>query len=219
MASPKVILARIREPFCIDGHALRISLTLGITLYPDNGQDQHKLRANANASMAYAKSVGCSSYSFFEASMMANVSEQLQLMQDLRQALDHNELTLHYQPKFMTPAGPITGVEALLRWSHPEHGLIPPDVFIPLAEKTGLIVLIGEWVLNQACKQLKQWHTPTQPNWNIAVNLSALQFSHASLIHTVRAALDRHALTPHFLTLEVTESTAMRDVDASLPAN
>ncbi|NYT63313.1 bifunctional diguanylate cyclase/phosphodiesterase [Alcaligenaceae bacterium] len=210
------ILASIREPFGIAGHSLRISITIGITIYPDNGQDQHKLRTNANASMTYAKSLARGSYSFFEMSMTANVNEQLQLTQDLRRALNHNELTLYYQPKFIAPAGPITGVEALLRWSHPEHGLISPDVFIPLAEKTGLIVPIGEWVLDQACKQLKQWHYAGHSSWSMAVNLSALQFRHVSLTQTVRNALDQHALEACYLTLEVTESTAMRDVDASL---
>lgn len=210
------ILASIQEPFQIAGYTLRVSATIGIAMYPDNGLHQNDLRTNANAAMSHAKTLGHNKYCFFEASMHSNVHQQQRLMQDLRTALDQQELMLHYQPKFSAPDGPISGVEALLRWQHPEQGQIPPDVFIPLAEKTGLIVPIGEWVLDQACKQIKQWHNEGRAGWTMAVNLSALQFSHANLIQTVHDALQRHALEPHYLTLEVTESTAMRDVEASL---
>ena len=123
---------------------------------------------------------------------------------------------LHYQPKVLAPSGPMIGVEALLRWQHPLHGLITPDQFLPLAEKTGLIVQIGEWVLGEACRQMRLWLDAGHSDWSIAVNLSALQFAHAGLLDAVRDALQQHALEPAHLILEVTESTAMRDADASL---
>jgi EAL domain-containing protein (putative c-di-GMP-specific phosphodiesterase class I) len=126
------------------------------------------------------------------------------------------ETALQYQPKFTAPDGPVIGVEALVRWAHPTRGMIAPDQFIPLAEKTGLIVPIGEWVLDEACRQISEWREAGRRDWTMAVNLSALQFRHAGLIQTVREALKRHALEPGCLTLEVTESTAIRNADASL---
>ncbi|MFM0140552.1 putative bifunctional diguanylate cyclase/phosphodiesterase, partial [Caballeronia grimmiae] len=123
---------------------------------------------------------------------------------------------LHYQPKYRAPSGPVIGAEALIRWQHPTLGLIPPADFIPLAEKTSLIVSIGEWVLDQACGQMKAWLDAGHAGWTIAVNLSSLQFGHAGLVETVADTLARHQLAPQSLTLEITESTAMRDVEASL---
>ncbi|CAB3810078.1 putative bifunctional diguanylate cyclase/phosphodiesterase [Paraburkholderia fynbosensis] len=210
------VLTAIQEPFQVAGRVLRISTSIGIAMYPGDGGHRGDLLANADAAMYHAKSLGRNVYCFFEASMNAHVHEQLQLVQDLRSALVRHELILQYQPKFTAPNGPVIGVEALVRWSHPTRGLIAPDLFIPMAEKTGLIVPIGEWVLDEACRQISEWRTAGHWDWTMAVNLSALQFSHASLIQTVRETLERYALEPHCLTLEVTESTAMRDADASL---
>ena len=210
------LLEVVREPFMAGGHELRVSTSIGIAIYPGNGDNQHDLLTNADAAMYHAKGLGRNAYSFFEPSMNADVHHQLQLVQDLRRAVERNELVLHYQPKFNAPNGPIMGVEALVRWQHPQRGLVPADEFIPLAEKTGLIVPLGAWVLDEACRQMAQWHREGRTGWTVAVNLSALQFSHAALIDTVRDTLARHALDPRSLTLEITESTAMRDVDASL---
>jgi len=210
------VLEVVREPFMAGGHELRVSTSIGIAIYPGNGDNQHDLLTNADAAMYHAKGLGRNAYSFFEPSMNADVHHQLQLVQDLRRAVERNELVLHYQPKFNAPNGPIMGVEALVRWQHPQHGLVPADEFIPLAEKTGLIVPLGAWVLDEACRQMAQWHREGRTGWTVAVNLSALQFGHAALIDTVRDTLARHALDPRSLTLEITESTAMRDVDASL---
>jgi len=210
------LLEVVREPFMAGGHELRVSTSIGIAIYPGNGDNQHDLLTNADAAMYHAKGLGRNAYSFFEPSMNADVHHQLQLVQDLRRAVERNELVLHYQPKFNAPNGPIMGVEALVRWQHPQRGLVPADEFIPLAEKTGLIVPLGAWVLDEACRQMAQWHREGRTGWTVAVNLSALQFGHAALIDTVRDTLARHALDPRSLTLEITESTAMRDVDASL---
>lgn len=210
------LLEVVRDPFLAGGHELRVSTSIGIAVYPGDGVNQHDLLTNADAAMYHAKGIGRNAYSFFEPSMNANVHQQLQLVQDLRLALERREFVLHYQPKFHAPDGPIAGVEALVRWQHPVRGLIPANEFIPLAERTGLIVPLGAWVLDEACRQMAQWRREGHATWTVAVNLSALQFGHAALIDTVRDTLARHALDPHCLTLEITESTAMRDADASL---
>ncbi|MGU1225328.1 putative bifunctional diguanylate cyclase/phosphodiesterase [Pseudomonas aeruginosa] len=210
------LVKRISQPYQISRHEVRISASIGIALYPGDGQTRHELMINADAAMYHAKDQGRNGYCFFESSMNANAQEQLQLLHDLRQALERRQLVLHYQPKVLAPNGPMIGVEALLRWEHPQHGLITPGQFLPLAEKTGLIVQIGEWVLDEACRQMRLWLDGGHADWNIAVNLSALQFAHAGLVDSVRNALLRHSLEPSHLILEVTESTAMRDADASL---
>ncbi|WP_194013190.1 EAL domain-containing protein, partial [Klebsiella sp. M5a1] len=132
---------------------------------------------------------------------------------DLWHALDNDELRLYYQPKFCAPHGPILGFEALLRWQHPRHGLLSPDCFLPMAEKTGMIVNIGNWVINEACRQLHQWHLQGHPEWSVAVNLSAMQFEQSNLVDTVKQALALHHIPAAQLTLEVTETTAMRNPD------
>lgn len=210
------VLVAIREPFQVAGLELRVSTSIGIATYFGDDARQSDLLIDADAAMYHAKALGRNTYCFFEAAMNVNVHRQLQLVQDLRAALDRHELILEYQPKFIAPSGPIVGLEALVRWRHPTRGLVAPDQFIPLAEKTGLIVQIGDWVLDEACRQMREWRNAGHRDWTVAVNLSALQFRHASLIQTVRETLERHALKPSCLTLEVTESTAMSDVDASL---
>jgi diguanylate cyclase (GGDEF)-like protein len=210
------LLTIIREPFHLGGHELRMSMSIGVVMYPGNGVNQHELLTNADAAMYHAKAFGRDTFRFFEASMNAHVQAHLELAQDLRRALDRRELVLYYQPKLEAPNGPAIGTEALLRWQHPALGLIQPDDFIPLAEKTGMIVPIGEWVLDEACRQMREWHDAGRQNWTMAVNLSPLQFGHPDLIQMVRTTLERHELIPHCLTLEITETTAMRDADASV---
>jgi len=204
------------RPFRVAEHDLQLSASLGIVLYPGNGLDQHELLRNADAAMYHAKSAGKNGYSFFDASMNSNARQQLQLLQDLRTALEHGQFRLHYQPKFDAVQRLPIGAEALLRWEHPQHGLMLPDRFIGLAEKTGLIIPIGEWVLGEACRQMRQWLEQGNEKWRIAVNLSAIQFCHAGLVDSVARALDENGLPPNRLTLEITETTAMRDADASL---
>jgi diguanylate cyclase (GGDEF)-like protein len=210
------LLTVIREPFQVLDHELRISTSIGIAIYPGSAQHQRDLLTNADAAMYHAKALGRNGYCFFEASMNADVHDQLQLVQDLRVALERGELILHYQPKFSALGGAVIGVEALVRWAHPSRGLIAPEELIPLAEKVGLIVQVGAWVLDEACRQMRAWRELGCPDWTMAVNLSPLQFRHADLIQTVKDTLKRHALEPRCLTLEITESTAMREVDASL---
>ncbi|HGM4962426.1 TPA: putative bifunctional diguanylate cyclase/phosphodiesterase [Pseudomonas putida] len=206
----------VSRPFRVAEHDLQLSASLGIVLYPGNGQDQHELLRNADAAMYHAKSAGKNGYSFFDVSMNSNARQQLQLLQDLRQALEQRQFRLHYQPKFDAQACQPIGAEALLRWEHPQHGLLLPDRFIGLAEKTGLIIPIGEWVLIEACRQMRQWLDQGHNGWRMAVNLSAIQFCHAGLVESVARALEQNGLPANCLTLEITETTAMHDADASL---
>jgi diguanylate cyclase (GGDEF)-like protein len=206
----------VSRPFRVAEHDLQLSASLGIVLYPGNGQDQHELLRNADAAMYHAKSAGKNGYSFFDVSMNSNARQQLQLLQDLRVALEQRQFRLHYQPKFDAQACQPIGAEALLRWEHPQQGLLLPDRFIGLAEKTGLIIPIGEWVLTEACRQMRQWLDQGHHGWRMAVNLSAIQFCHAGLVDSVARALQQNGLPANCLTLEITETTAMHDADASL---
>ncbi|SDU34277.1 MULTISPECIES: putative bifunctional diguanylate cyclase/phosphodiesterase [Pseudomonas fluorescens group] len=206
----------IGRTFRVAEHDLQISASVGIALYPGNGDNAQELLMNADAAMYHAKGGGKNGYSFFDASMNTNARKQLQLLQDLRAAIEHNQFCLHYQPKFDAANGRPVGAEALLRWAHPLHGMLMPDKFIDLAEKTGLIIPMGEWVLNEACRQMREWYVLGYTDWRIAVNLSALQFCHAGLVQSVAKALATHHLPANSLTLEITETTAMSDADASM---
>ncbi|MGU3307587.1 putative bifunctional diguanylate cyclase/phosphodiesterase [Pseudomonas sp. M5A4_2d] len=206
----------INRAFKVAEHELNISASIGIALFPGNGNTPQELLMNADAAMYHAKGMGKNGYSFFDVSMNTNARKQLQLLQDLRSAVEHEQFRLYYQPKFDAVSGIAIGAEALLRWEHPQQGLMLPATFIELAEKTGLIIPIGEWVLNEACRQMRLWYVQGYEDWRIAVNLSALQFCHAGLVKSVAAALDRHQLPANSLTLEITETTAMSDADASM---
>lgn len=206
----------INQSFRVAEHDLSISASVGIALFPGNGATPQELLMNADAAMYHAKSMGKNGYSFFDVSMNTNARKQLQLLQDLRKAVEQQQLRLYYQPKFDALSGRAIGAEALLRWEHPQHGLLLPDKFIELAEKTGVIIAIGDWVLNEACRQMQVWYAQGYRDWRIAVNLSALQFCHAGLVTSVANALQRHQLPANSLTLEITETTAMSDADASM---
>ena len=204
------------QPFSLSEHTAQLSVSIGIAIYPGKGQTAHELLMNADAAMYHAKAAGKNGFSFFETSMNTDARNQLQFLQDLRLALRDKHFCLHYQPKFDAGTGQPVGAEALLRWNHPQLGLVAPDKFIGLAEKTGLIIPIGEWVLDEACRQMREWYEMGYVHWRIAVNLSALQFCHAALVNTVASALVRHQLPANCLTLEITETTAMNDADASM---
>jgi diguanylate cyclase (GGDEF)-like protein len=211
------LLTAVREPVVIDGRQLRVSLSIGIAMFDGREQQQQgDLLRDADAAMSHAMALGHNGYVFFQSSMSDDAQTQLQLLHDLRQAQGRHELVLYYQPKYNTQDGAMIGAEALVRWNHPTRGLVPPGDFIPLAEKTGLIFQIGEWVLNEACRQMSAWRDAGHTDWAISVNLSALQFNHPKLIDMVREVLAQHSLEPRYLTLEITESTAMRDADTSL---
>ncbi|WP_454691291.1 putative bifunctional diguanylate cyclase/phosphodiesterase [Achromobacter aloeverae] len=210
------LVRMIDEPVTIHGHDLLVTVSIGIALYPDDAHTPEDLLKFADTAMYRAKSLGRNQYCFFETSMKTNSASHLALLQDLRLALKRQEFELHYQPKFRAPAGPLTGVEALLRWRHPTRGLVMPDDFIPLAERTGQIVAIGEWVVDEACRQLADWRARGRTDLTMAVNISPVQFSHANFVPAVRGAMERHRIGADLLVLEITETTAMHDVEASL---
>ena len=190
--------------------------SIGIAMYPDDGNDQRSLICHANTAMSHCKQQLHAGHAFFTSHMQELADRQLRLLQDLRLALERNQLLLHYQPKLMAAGQPVIGAEALLRWQHPELGLLMPDSFIAIAERSGLIIPIGHWVLDQACAQLGRWHAAGYRQWSMAVNLSAVQFTAPDLAQSVAEVLANNGIAADRLTLEVTESTAMRDVEASL---
>ncbi|MDQ7306483.1 EAL domain-containing protein [Stenotrophomonas sp. Sm3119] len=210
------IVEAARQPFIVDQAELQVSASLGIALYPDDAANERELMAHADTAMYHTKEAGKDGYTFFIPSMQLSARRQLKLLQDLRKAIEHNQLVLHYQPKYPTAGAPASGAEALLRWNHPELGLLTPDAFIPLAERSGLILEIGDWVLDRACAQLRAWHDAGSPQWSMAVNLAPMQFASPALLDNVRDVLTRHGINPALLTVEITETTAMKDVEASL---
>ena len=207
--------AVLDAPFLVDGHDLRIGASVGISVYPQDGMDADTLLRMADIAMARAKEGHANpdhSVAFYSFEMNQGMHERMRLESGLRHALGHGELLLYYQPKFEIGSDRIVGAEALVRWAHPERGLVPPMEFIPLAETTGLIVQVGEWVLEQACAQAAQWQRAGLPPLRLAVNVSAREFT-ASLPERVATTLARYELDPCWLELEITESTLMHDID------
>ena len=198
------------------GAELHVTASVGIALYPSDGDNERDLMAHADAAMYHTKDNGRNGYTFFAPTMNISAHQQVQLLNDLRRAVERDELVLHYQPKFAAPDYRMVGAEALLRWQHPELGLLPPGDFIPAAERSGLILALGDWVLDEACRQMQAWREQGHDIANVAINLSPLQFSSPTLVETVAGALGKYGLHPASLTLEITETTAMRDADASL---
>ncbi len=210
------ILRECCRPVPVARGELRISASIGIAVYPFNGVGAHDLLANADAAMYCVKEQGRNGYRFFEPDMNRDAKEQLALMQDLAFAIERNELFLAYQPKLKAPAGPVLGAEALVRWRHPTRGVILPERFVSLAEKNGMILEIGAWVLDEACRQVAVWRGAGAGIPSVAVNLSTLQFRSRALPGDIRDTLARHGLPAETLTVEITESTAMRDPERSL---
>ncbi|MBW4563471.1 MAG: EAL domain-containing protein [Mojavia pulchra JT2-VF2] len=207
------ILQALENPFEIEGHELYVSASLGIALLNDKSPDAETLIQHADAALYYAKDAGRNNYQFYTHSLSVKTPELLTLDKSLRYALERQELMVYYQPRVDIATGKITGMEALLRWQHPEMGLIAPSVFIPLAEESGLIVPIGEWVLRTACSQNKAWQDAGLPFSTIAVNLSLKQFRQPNLVETLAKILQETGLEPRFLELEITETTAIEDLE------
>lgn len=203
------------QPLVVEDQPLHVSASLGIALHPEDGSDPATLLSNADAAMYYAKKQGRNGYCFFEPSMNAETQMVLQLTKALAPALERGEFHLVYQPKYDAVQGGLVGVEALARWNRPGHGTVMPNTFIPLAERTGLIIELGAWILDEACRQLAEWHRHGH-TIQMSVNLSVIQFCSARLAEDVSACLAKYALPPRYLTLEITESIAMQDVEHSL---
>jgi diguanylate cyclase (GGDEF)-like protein/PAS domain S-box-containing protein len=209
------ILDSFKEPCLIEGHELFITPSIGIALYPDDGTEIEPLVRNADTEMYRAKETG-NTYQLYTKAMNSQAFERLNLENDLRKALDRSEFVVYYQPQMNISGGEIIGMEALVRWQHHSRGLIPPIEFIPLAEETGLIVPIGEWVLRTACEQSKKWIDMGFPPMRLAVNLSARQFQQKNLVQSVAQILEDIGLLATYLELEITESIAMHDVEHAI---
>ena len=205
----KKITEAFAAPFTVKGHELHLSVSIGISLYPRDGKDGPTLVRNADAAMYRAKEEGRNAYQFYTKALTAAAFERLTLENALRYALEKNELILHYQPQYSLRTGRLTGAEALIRWRHPDIGLVVPDRFIPLAEESGLIEPIGEWVLSAACAQMQDWLDAGANIQRIAVNLSSKQFQRGDIVGLVRHALDDSKLAPWRLELEITEGLIM----------
>ena len=211
------ILEAIAEIHAIDGHELHITASIGVSIYPNDGLDAETLIKNADTAMYQAKESGRHSYRFFEPEMNVRAVDRQSIEEDLRCALRRHELTLHYQPKIDLKTGAITGAEALLRWTHPTRGSIPPLQFIPIAEDSGMILPIGAWVLREACKQARAWTDAGRPFASMAVNVSAVQFRDKNFLSELFSILSDTGMNPRSLELEVTESVLMKHPEVTAP--
>lgn len=207
------MLFHINEIFCVETYELTTSASIGIAMFPSDGEDFDTLLKKADTAMYGAKDDGRNTCRFFTEHMNTSTVERLQMRNGLRSGLLRNEFLLHYQPQFELGNGRLIGAEALIRWNRPEHGSVSPAQFIPVAESSGLIVPIGEWVLREACRQNRAWQDAGYSPIKVAVNLSALQFRRGNLVTTVRSILDETGLLPEWLELELTESILLEDVD------
>lgn len=205
------VLKEISKPYTIDQHEVNISCSLGFCVYPDHGKDEEMLLKNADNAMYQAKEGGKNTFRFYTGEMQTQIRKRFEIENDLRKALIKKEFFLEYQPKLDIKSNKLVGFEALVRWKHPKYGIIPPNDFIHVAEDTGLILPLGKWVLETACRQNKEWQEAGFPPLCVSVNLSSRQCKEKNLFNVVKGALDKTKLEPQYLELELTESLAMSD--------
>lgn len=210
------IASAIKEPFTLFGHTIRVSLSAGSCLYPEHGSTLHELKVKADTAMYHVKQAGRNGWAIYTPEMEAIADTPPTFLQELSQALERNQFELWYQPKYTAGDRSLTGFEALLRWHHPERGILLPAEFLPALEETGLIIPVGTWVLQQACRQLYQWKSQGHTEWTLAVNLSPAQFEQPDIVDIVCNALAQYQLSPAHLTLELTESTALKNLKRSV---
>jgi EAL domain-containing protein (putative c-di-GMP-specific phosphodiesterase class I) len=210
------LLAGLSEPFVIDGRDLFVTGSIGISVFPHNGADVESLVRNADAAMYRAKEQGRNSYHWFTEDLNAQAMERVNIEGDLRRALEHDELALHYQMRVDLDTGLAPGVEALIRWHHPDKGMLPPVTFIPIAEDTDLISPITDWVLHTACTQNKAWQDSGFLRMDVGVNISPRILHRVDLLDAVQSALSAAGLEPRYLTLELTETAVMRDPEHAI---
>jgi diguanylate cyclase (GGDEF)-like protein len=206
----------VNEPVLLEGQEVQVSCSMGVVMYPRDGDDPNTLMMNADAAMYRAKDLGKNSFQFYAREMNASVEEKLVLLEGLRNALECGQFHLQYQPKVDLRSGRIFGVEALIRWQHPEHGMVAPGRFIALAEESGLIIPIGDWVLQTACRQAVAWREAGLPPLTMSVNVSPRQFEEKRLVERVAQALRGSGLAAAALEIEVTEGLIMRDLAQSV---
>ncbi len=209
----QAIVDALSQPFELEDRQVGIGCSIGIAFYPDNGQHA-KIVSRADAAMYAAKRAGGAGFCFFVPAMEDDARERFDLLRDLRLALENNELELYYQPKIDATSGKVTAAEALLRWQHPTRGMVPPGVFIPIAERFGLIRSIGQWVIEDACRQARVW-LDKGLKMRVAINLSAVQMRQEDIVARIEGALARHHVDPSLLTCEITESVAMEDTKST----
>ncbi|MBA3320197.1 MAG: EAL domain-containing protein [Pyrinomonadaceae bacterium] len=210
------VLEVLKRPFRIDEHELYVTLSAGISLSPTDGVDAQTLLRNAGSALHRAKEQEGNNYQIYTADMSAQALQHLALENSLRQALGREEFMLHYQPQVCIPTGRIVGMEALVRWQHPERGLVSPGAFIPVAENSGLIVPLGEWILRTACSQNMKWQETGMAPLRVSVNLSPRQFRQPNLVEMVDQTLRETGMAPQFLELEITETSMMRNVESAI---
>ncbi|MDM2731694.1 MULTISPECIES: putative bifunctional diguanylate cyclase/phosphodiesterase [Citrobacter] len=210
------IASAVKEPFTLFGHTIRVSLSAGSSLYPEHGSTLHELKVKADTAMYHVKQAGRNGWAIYTPEMEAIADTPPTFLQELSQALERNQFELWYQPKYTAGDRSLTGFEALLRWHHPERGILLPAEFLPALEETGLIIPVGTWVLQQACSQLYQWESQGHTEWTLAVNLSPAQFEQPDIVDIVCNALAQYQLSPAHLTLELTESTALKNLKRSV---
>ena len=210
------LLAVLTVPYRIAHHDLHVPVSIGVSLYPDDGEDAETLINNADTAMYHAKENGRNNYQFFRREMTSRAIERQFIEGSLGVALERNEFSVLYQPKIDLGSGAIIGVEALLRWRHPQRGFIPPTEFVPIAEDTGLILPIGQWVLREACRQSREWLDDGLPRLPMAVNISALQFRGNDFVDSVQTVLNATSLDPLSLELEITESALMLHAESTV---
>ncbi len=210
------VLRRLHDPFTVSGQEVFISASVGLAIHPTDGDDSETLMRNAGAAMHFAKDQGRDNYQYFSQAMNAAAVEKLSLESQLRHALERGELFLVYQPKVELATNRIIGVEALIRWRHPDLGIVPPNQFIPVAEETGLIIPIGDWVIREASRQNRAWQRAGLPPVHVAVNIASSHFRQGGLLDSVQAALEESGLPGDMLELEVTESMLMQNLDQTL---
>ncbi|AYF90282.1 EAL domain-containing protein [Pseudomonas sp. JS3066] len=209
------VLDDLEVAFSLEQQEVRLRATIGITLFPEDGDSTEKLLQKAEQTMTLAKSRSRNRYQFYIASVDSEMRRRRELEKDLREALNRGEMHLVYQPQVDYRDHRVVGVEALLRWQHPQHGFVPPDLFIPLAEQNGTIIPIGEWVLDQACRQLREWHDQGFSELRMAINLSTVQLHHAELPRVVNNLLQVYRLPQRSLEMEVTETGLMEDISTA----
>jgi len=207
------ILTLLSQSYMIEQQELFITASIGISVYPLHAEDRYALIRSADAAMSRAKEQGRNNYQYYSDMINASTFEKLLLENNLRKAVENSEFEVFYQPQIQMETGEVIGAEALIRWHHPDMGIVSPAMFIPLAEETGLIIPIGEWVMRTACKQAKEWQSAGRSPICIAVNLSAIQFQHDNLVSIVQQILQETGLEPSLLELEITESIAMQNTD------
>lgn len=210
------ILMNLAKPFSVDGNNIQLTCNIGACVYPCDGTKMDELFKHAGVALAHSEQFGPNNYQIYEPDLDGKVTEKFSLYSRLQYAVEHGEFILHFQPQVSLDTGVVSGVEALIRWNHPELGILSPAHFIPLAEETGLIIPIGEWVMKTVCWQIKHWQEAGLGDVRVAINLSARQLAHSDLLHFIMQVLDETTVKPYCLEIELTESQLMKDIDRAI---